>query len=335
MKRVVLALSIAAACRAPAVLAAEPAPFPTAGAPPAKGRVIERIVAVVNDNVVLQSEVETVFDQMMQAEPPPAGVDPAAYREAHRKEIIDTLVAEKLLEEEVRKLRIDVTDAEIDRVIEATKREHKLDDAQLKEALGHQGLSLEDYRDGLKKQLTKMKIIQLKVKSRVQVSDNDVKSTLAQQKTLNAAEYRVKARHILFMVAPGSDPGPAKARADRTLARLQKGESFDELAAELSDDTATKKRGGSLGEFGRKEMVPEFEKAAFAAQPGAVVGPVRTSFGWHIIKVDERVAAPEKTGDAALEDIRQRLYESEVEQQFKRYLEELKKSAFIEVRPQA
>src|SRR5581483_3803962 len=119
----------------------------------------------------LLSEVESMLDQMMQAEPPPPGMDPERARAQRRDEILDTLIAEKLLDDEVKKLRIDVTDGEIDRVVQGTMQEHKLTMDQLKMALAHQGLTLEEYRDGLKKQLTKMKIVQLKVKNRVQVDD--------------------------------------------------------------------------------------------------------------------------------------------------------------------
>ncbi|OGQ13216.1 MAG: hypothetical protein A2138_11415 [Deltaproteobacteria bacterium RBG_16_71_12] len=294
--------------------------------------VIDGIAAVVNKSVVLRSEVETVLDQMMQSEPVPQGGDVDKARAARRSEILETLIAEKLLEEEVRKLRIDVTDAEVDRVVKGTMQEHGLDDAKLQMALQRQGLSLDEYQDGLKKQLTKMKIIQLKVKSRVQVNDQDVKSSYAQRKALDAGEFRVRARHILFLVPPGESGRPQEQRAKEALARLQGGADFAALAKELSEDPGSKERGGDLGEFGRGEMVPEFERAAYTAEVARVVGPVRSPFGWHLIRVDEHVALKAKPEEQALEDIRKRLYEDEMETQFRQYLEELKRAAYIERR---
>lgn len=297
---------------------------------------IDGIAAVVNKSVVLRSEVESVLDQMMQAEPVPPGGDVAKARAARRSEILETLITEKLLEEEVRKLRVDVTDAEVDRVVKGTMAEHGLDEEKLKLALQRQGLTLDEYKDGLKKQLTKMKIIQLKVKSRVQVSDQDVKSNYAQRKTLDAGEFRVRARHILFLVPPGESGRAQEQRAQEAMARLRGGERLGErfaaLAKELSEDPGSKERGGDLGEFGRGEMVPEFERAAYTAEPGRVVGPVRTAFGWHLILVDERVALKAKPEEEALADIRKRLFEDEMETQFRQYLEELKRDAHIERR---
>ena len=294
--------------------------------------VVDGVAAVVNKSVVLRSEVETVLDQMMQSEPVAQGGDIARARAARRSEILETLIAEKLLEEEVRKLRIDVTDAEVDRVVKGTMQEHGLDEAKLELALQRQGLTLEEYKDGLKKQLTKMKIIQLKVKNRVQVNDQDVKSSYAQRKTLDAGEFRVRARHILFLVPPGENGRAQEQRAKEALAQLKGGADFAALAKELSEDPGSKERGGDLGEFGRGEMVPEFERVAYTTEPGRVVGPVRTPFGWHLILVTERVALKAKPEDQALADIRKRLYEDEMEAQFRQYLEELKHAAFIERR---
>lgn len=303
-----------------------------AAAQPAQpeGRVVERIVAVVNDGVVLLSEVEVVLEDAMRAEPPAAGTDVERYKQQRRREILDTLIAQKLLEQEVKKLRVEVTPQEIDRVVEATKKEHGLDDARLKQALAQQGLTVDEYREGLKQQLTKMKIVQLKVKSRVTVTDQDVKTIANQQKQMQGGVARVKARHILFLVKPDEDGAAQKKQAEAALAKLRAGADFAQLAAELSDDGASAKRGGDLGEFGRGEMVPEFEEAAFAAEPGKVAGPVRSPFGWHLILVDERVAAGAKAQD--LEKLRERLYEMETNQAFLRYIDELKREAYIEVR---
>jgi hypothetical protein len=91
---------------------------------------------------------------------------------------------------------------------------------------------------------------------------------------------RVAARHILT---------ETEAEADEALARLEAGEDFAEVAAEMSIDPGSAEEGGSLGEFGRGQMVPEFEDAAFAATEGEVVGPVESQFGFHIIEVTSRV----------------------------------------------
>lgn len=298
---------------------------------PSDGLVVDRIAAVVNKSIVLQSEVESMLEQMNQAEPIQPGADVDKAMKARRAEILDALIAEKLLEEEVKKLRVDVTAAEVDRVVKGTMQEHRLTEDQLKVALQRQGLTLEEYKDGLKKQLTKMKIVQLKVKNRVQVDDTQVKADIAKKKAIDAAEYRVRARHILFIVAPGTDDADAEAKARAALARIEKGEKIEELAKVLSQDPGSKDRGGDLGEFGRGEMVPEFERAAFKAEPGKPI-VVKSPFGWHVILVSERISVASKSDEDMLEAVREQLFRREIEVQFQAYLDELKRNAHIEKR---
>lgn len=330
----IAALLVTAPALAAADAPAKEAPAkkaPSKGAPAQKGRVVERVIAVVEGDIVLLSEVESVVEDIMRAEPPPPGVDREAYRQRRRQEVLDTLIADRLLEQEIKKLRIDVTEREIDRIVESTKQQHGLDDQKLQQALAQQGLTLGEYREGLKKQLMKAKIIQLKVKNRVQVTDEEVKTTMAQRRALVKNEYRVRARHILFLVPEGQDDAAAKARAEQALARIRAGEDFTKVAQEVSEGPSAK-NGGDLGVFGRGEMVPAFEKAAFAAEPGQVVGPVRTPFGWHLILVDERVPMEEPTSENVEEQLRQQLYEAEVERAFQQYIEELRRAAYIDVR---
>ncbi len=110
-------------------------------------------------------------------------------------------------------------------------------------------------------------------------------------------EKRVHARHILVKVpdnAPASVDDAARKKIEGIIARLQKGEDFGTLARATSEDPGSRDRGGDLGLFGRGLMAKPFEDAAFALAPGQISGPVRTPFGWHVIKVEE-VQEPETT----------------------------------------
>ena len=113
-------------------------------------------------------------------------------------------------------------------------------------------------------------------------------------------EKEVHARHILFR-APAGDEKASKEAEDKVKAvivRLKKGEDFAKVAAEMTEDPSGKANGGDLGFFTKEQMVPEFADAAFKLENGQISEPVKTQFGWHVIKVEEkRVKQPPKFED--------------------------------------
>lgn len=126
----------------------------------------------------------------------------------------------------------------------------------------------------------------------IHVSDAEVRSYYDKNKE---TEYKKgpasRIQYLLFEVKPSDrDYSLVKAEMDALYDRLIKGEDFASLAESYSDDPGSAQNGGSLGEFGRGQMVPEFEKAAFALKPGEISKPVRSDFGWHIIRCDEILA---------------------------------------------
>lgn len=125
---------------------------------------------------------------------------------------------------------------------------------------------------------------------------------------------RMRARHILAQVteeAPPAQQDAARRKIDAALARIQKGEDFGKVAAEVSDDPGSKSRGGDLGFFGPGVMAKDFENAAAKLKPGEVSSPVKTGFGWHVIKLEEIQPAKKLSLDEARPEIARELLEAE------------------------
>jgi peptidyl-prolyl cis-trans isomerase C len=104
-------------------------------------------------------------------------------------------------------------------------------------------------------------------------------------------EQEVRARHILFRVADPNDQAASKAAEDKvknTIERIKKGEDFAKLASALTEDPSGKQDGGDLGYFTKDQMVSEFSEVAFGLDKGQVSGPVKTQFGWHVLKVEDK-----------------------------------------------
>ena len=113
------------------------------------------------------------------------------------------------------------------------------------------------------------------------------------------AEEEVHARHILIRATPGDEKAGKEAedKIKAIIARLNKGEDFEKVAKELTEDPSGKANGGDLGYFTKEQMVPEFANVAFALDKGKVSEPVKTQFGWHVLKVEEKRKKPAPTFD--------------------------------------
>lgn len=142
--------------------------------------------------------------------------------------------------------------------------------------------------------------------SQVTLADKELRDWYEANKNQFTQEEQVRARHVLVMVNDQRNDEQAQARIAQAKARLTGGD-FAAVAKEFSDDTASKDTGGDLGYFGRGRMVKEFEEAAFGAQQGQIVGPVKSSFGYHLIEVTDKRAGGTQPFEAVKEQIRARL----------------------------
>jgi len=306
----------------------------TAASRGASARMVEKIAAVVGENVVLASEVEEKAGPLM------ADIsrvtDPekrAARAAALRREVLERLIDDELVLQQAVELKLSVTSEQIDSSIEEIKKQNSIDDDQLREALKQQGMTMAGYRADLKRQLLRYRVINIAVGSRVNVSDEEVKAYY-ERHMKGGANVQVRASHIFIAIPDGADlatAGEKEAQAKKVLERA-KTEDFAKLAREVSDDAATRADGGDLGYFG-KDMLPKpIEELVFAMKPGEVRGPVRADRGFHIIKLIDRKMKDPKPLDEVKDDIRMQLRQKDMERQTKIYLAELRKKTLVDIR---
>ncbi len=137
----------------------------------------------------------------------------------------------------------------------------------------------------------------------VEVSDAALKEYYEQVKDRLTTPERRKARHILITVGDGVDDASAKKKAEEVLAKLKAGGDFATLAKQYSQDTISAVKGGELDWATRGENVGPYDEALFAMSPGEVRGPIRTQFGYHIIKLDAKEGGETKSFDAARDEL--------------------------------
>lgn len=164
----------------------------------------------------------------------------------------------------------------------------------------------ETYRIGERRKIKYLQIDTEAIRANITVPEQDIQRHYNQNIDQYSTPEEVRARHILLNVEGGNE-AEVRARAEALLAQVKGGADFAALAEKHSQDVASASRGGDLGFFGRGRMVPEFEQVAFSLAPGEVSDLVRTPFGFHIIKVEEKRAGDVQPLDAVRAAIQQQL----------------------------
>ena len=262
------------------------------------------VVAVVGDSVILNYDVEEdVYRTVAQSQqPPPQGDALERLRRQLLESRIDQLV---ILQAAARDTSIRVDESAVQGAVqqEVQRRQRALGGpAQLETALSQSGLSMFEFRSQLEQQIRRERLIQAYVTRQQQarrpppVTESEMERYLAQNKErLGERPATVTFEQVVVPVTP-SDSALARARlkADSIHALAISGdEQFEDLARRFSDDPGTRERGGDLGYFREGVMVREFSNAAFIMRPGQISPPIRTSFGYHIIKL-ERIRGAER-----------------------------------------
>jgi peptidyl-prolyl cis-trans isomerase SurA len=297
-------------------------------------RVVEKIVALVGSDIILQSEVEERAAPMMADIAAISNPGQRAARaSALRRQILERMVDEQLLLQEASDLKVSVSSEEIDRSIEQIKKDYNLDDTQLREELHKQGLTLATYRQNTKREILRYRIINIAVGSKISVSDADVQTYY--ERHMQAANIQVRASHIFLAIPEGADAATAQDKekqAQLLLQRAQSGEDFGKLAREYSEDPATRAEGGDLGWFGKDILPKPIEELVFSMKVDQVRGPVRADRGFHLIKLVGRRAQDPKPLAEVRDQIRGQLRQREMERQTKNFLGELRKKTLVDIR---
>ena len=270
-----------------------------------------------------------------------------------KDKVVNELIVRELLNQEVEKRGIEVTNEDVDNAIkEIVDRVGSKE--QLNQILKQNGVPTSQFKKDLKEEVKMKKLAKELTNSKI--SDADAKKYYNENIKQFKYPDKVRASHILISVNPQeieeiitSDKANAglskeeikkkvdteiankKAKAEKLLSEVKKDQTmFAKIAKENSDDTTTAVNGGDLGFFAAQEMVPEFSKAAFSMKPNTVSGLVQTQFGYHIIMVTDRMEAGQQPFEKVKNDIKAFLETQKQLEAIDNLVESLKKNATIE-----
>lgn len=301
----------------------------------AEARVIERIIAIVNEEIVTWSELEDlarpILAQVDQIADP---VEREQTRDRQLRRMLDDLVGQRLIMQEASRRRITVDDEAVSEHIERIKAQQSWDDERLSMYLSAQGLSLGEFKKQVREQLLRRQIIRRILGAKLQVSERELKDYYREKLTQAKTDYEVDAAHIILNVPANATPAEEAAvrqQANELRARAEGGEDFTALVGKYSQGPRAQ-AGGKLGWIRRGNLDPTLEEAFFALEPGSFGGPVRTNFGYHVITVIARKALAPQTYEEAVPTLTQELQDQKLQAEMTRWVADMKKKAFIEIR---
>jgi len=304
---------------------------PARGASP-----VDRIVAVVNSDVITQFDLDRqaapYLKRIMAQE---AGDARKAEITAQvRQQVLSDMIEESLIDQAAKRLGITVTDGEVEGMIQDVMNTRGLTPGELNERIAQEGLSMDTYRKQLRSHFYKMKILNREVKSKIVVTDEEIGAYYREHQDLYEGREAARIRQILLIVTPGAtgqEKEAQRAKAEDLLGRLRSGASFSELAMANSQGPAAA-AGGDLGFVEKGVMLPEVDRAAFSMNRGETSDVIETRVGFHIIQVLDRRGAGLKPVEEVRDEIREKIGGAKMETKFEEWLEDQRKKAHIDVR---
>jgi len=288
-------------------------------------------VATVNGDKIAKADLEKNFKDALAA----SGANPATLTADQKmqgyRQILDGMIMEKLVDKAA--AGIEVSKEDVAAQLAQIKKNFPSEEAFTAE-MKKSGLTIDQFTANLTRSLRQNKWMNLQVEGKVNVNEADAKKFYdANIKEFSSPDL-VKASHILFVTPEGATPDQVKAaekKAKDAIARANKGEPFDKLAAELTEEPGGKQRAGALPPFSRDQMVPEFSAAAFSQKPGTVSStPVKTKFGYHVIKVTDKKAAGTSSFAEVKDQLINYLKQQKAREILRGVMQQLRQSAKIE-----
>jgi len=295
----------------------------------AKQVLLDRIVAIVNDEIITLADLERFKEIMyMDAEQKPSG--PQA-----NLQLLNQLVEKKLILQEAKTLEIEVKEVQLKSAMDDVIKRSNTTLENFKELIKRSGITFEEYQDLLKTELIQSQVISQRVQAKISINDEEAEAYYKEKiQPDEKPGERVRIQQILFAVPKGSgleDIQVIEKKAAEVHKNLLDGESFGKMVVDYSQGPAAQS-GGDLGYFHRGEILPEIEKAAFGMEVGEISPVIRSMVGFHIIKlIDKDLTDEDRSWKDHDREIKNIIFGRKYEETFRSFMEGLKSKAYIKI----
>jgi len=287
----------------------------------ARAETVNRIVAVVGEQVITSNELERALQAAQAARPTPDS--PYA---PGKKELLNLMIDKLLIEQEVKRQGVSVTAQEIEQAINKKREQLQLSPSDFALALRDQGLTMDDYREQVRQSLGMAKLVSKEVKSPGEISDAEIESYYQQHLAEFLSPEKVRLLHIVVRDAPGA-PKTIKSIQEQ----FRKGASFQGLASRYSEGEEAQNN-GDLGWVELDQLKPGVKAIISGLQPGELSPVYKDEAGSHLFLVQGREKAMSLPLEQVKDKIRQVLHEKQFQDQYQVWLERLRAKTYVEIR---
>lgn len=296
---------------------------------------VDRIVAVVNDDILTYVDMNKTLEPYMERidtfEYSPEQKDKMHFK--IREDILNQLIDQTLIDQEAKRLKIKVSDKEIDNTIERIKQENFYTDEELRKNLAGEGFTFEEYRKQLKEQMLRTKLINREIRSKVVITKEDIKAFYLRNSDKYCRGNRYHLKNIIMMVPQFAGESEKKAIYDKMemiLLKLKEGEPFEKIAAGYSE-SPNASEGGDLGLFTINSLEPRLQTAIKELKKGDFTDIIETEQGYQIFYIQDIVETSGISLKDASAEIEKNLFNEAVNEKIKTWLKDLRKRSQIKM----
>lgn len=294
--------------------------FPAVKAP---ADVIDRVIAIVNDDIITMKDFEAFVKIDKQA----AFTSVGEYlRNEQVKNRLDVFIEGILIKQQAKKLRVVVTDKEVAGFVEGIKKQNLITDSELREQLRKDNVTYEQFLEGIKLNMLRTRVMMRVLSTEVSITENALKSYYDTHREI----FRDEDFHLQQIFISGQHKD-IKERAEKAYRQLTSGTPFPDVARSISDDPSAK-QGGDIGFVKRSDLLPTLRDSLNNLTPGSFTPVIPTPYGLHILKLIEVKKSDILPYEMVKTAINERLIMEESNKRYRDYLEKLKKSSYIEVK---
>ncbi|MBF0227436.1 MAG: peptidylprolyl isomerase [Desulfobacterales bacterium] len=297
--------------------------------------IVDKIVAIVNDDIITLSDINQEsmpFEKRIKSAGYPSYKENELLKNLH-SDMLNKLIDQKITDQEIKKTEIKISDKEVDAYIDRIKEANFMTSEDFVRALSKDNLTVDEYKNQVKGQILRNKLVNYKVKSKIVITKEDIKAYYEKNKNLYAGEKKYHLRHILMKISSFADTDEKKAvlkKMEEIYQKLKEGESFERIAKNYSESPYASK-GGDLGFFKIDELLGQIKENVYNLKEGEFTQIIDTEQGYQIFYLEKIENVNKKSFEESSSEIEKKLYDEIVEKTFKSWLSDLRQNSHIKI----